>query len=171
MEAHIFQTLSNHEQKTLAYKSTHLPSDPHLRTSNASDKGVSPGSLTEASPPVSASSVSSGTTPADLLKSFSKATGEIFRIHRHWDESCAALSPLVLANSLPTTWQLCIESNIDVDSGGMILPIKPWRFAWPVGPTTAGGIPHAVAFGRAVLDEWASGEGLGFTLAVVDEAA
>ena len=196
IEAHIVQTLSNYEQKSASYKYAQfinpttattingsLAPSPHSKpSSSTSDKAISPQSLPANSPrdgapplpshpppPPPPPPPSTAATPLALLKSFSKASGEIFRIQRSWEESSLLLSPQIIASLLPETWKLCTVENVNVDSTGMILPRRPWRFAWPVEPTRTGSIPHVVAFSRAVLEEWAKGRGIDFKLAVVDE--
>lgn len=47
---------------------------------------------------------------------------------------------------------------------------KGWRFAWPIELHRTMCVPHTVAFGRAVLEEWCEVEGVEFKSAVVKEA-
>ncbi|BGP42076.1 hypothetical protein JCM10450v2_006162 [Rhodotorula kratochvilovae] len=97
----------------------------------------------------------------DFLRSFLRASPDLFRHQRLYDDSCALLSPAVLAASFPRTWALCTDPVAQAPLGAFVLPSRPWRFAWPaeLGRGTLG---HQVAWARALLEEWSEGEGLGY---------
>lgn len=163
MEAHIFQTLSNYEQKSLAARGSHLlPSTATIVTSIVPSLPLNPTLLAPGTPPATVQS-------NQVVQSFVKASGEIFRVQRQWEESCVILSPLVISSTLPRTWRLITVTNVGIEQMSMIVPCKPFTFAWPVEPSRAASIPHAVAFARCVLEEYAVSRGLTlFELAVVE---
>ncbi|GAA6056737.1 hypothetical protein JCM3770_005872 [Rhodotorula araucariae] len=132
----------------------------------------SPSSVTTDSPAATASPApaiaalplaAGGSTKAydDFLRSFLRASPDLFRHQRLYDDSCALLSPALLATSFPRTWALCTTPAAQAPIGAFVLPARPWRFAWPaeLGRGTLG---HQVAWARALLEEWSEGEGLGY---------
>ncbi|GAA6031589.1 hypothetical protein JCM8097_006537 [Rhodosporidiobolus ruineniae] len=124
----------------------------------------------------SLSSSSSSSLPpsqaySDFLRSFLRASPDLFRCQRLYDDSCALLSPSHLSTAFPRTWAAAAQPvNFDhPDVHEFVVPAgRPWRFAWPaeLGRGTMG---HQVAFARAVLEEWAEREGLGYEAARVGE--
>ena len=111
----------------------------------------------------SSSSSSSTSTKAydDFLRSFLRASPDLFRHQRLYDDSCALLSPSVLAASFPRTWALCTRPDAQTSLTSFVVPARPWRFSWPaeLGRGTLG---HQVAWARAILEEWSENEGLGY---------
>ncbi|GAA5889378.1 hypothetical protein JCM6882_000726 [Rhodosporidiobolus microsporus] len=199
MEAIAVYTLSMHEQKALNYKGTQLshstasssssssasgsssrapppPPPPPPAETTASPSSISTGSPSANSPashPPAANSSSTGPPSqayTDFLRSFLRASPELFRCQRLYDDSCTTLSPSVLSTAFPRTWASCVSPvTFDhPDVGEFVLPCRPWRFAWPaeLGRGTMG---HQIAFARAVLEEWSEREGLGYEAAKVGE--
>ncbi|GAA6020603.1 hypothetical protein JCM8202_006318 [Rhodotorula sphaerocarpa] len=102
----------------------------------------------------------------DALRAFVKASPELFRFQRLYDSSCSTLSPALMAEYYPRTWRLCTfppeEGKAQRPSvAAFVVPDKPWSFAWPceLGRGTLG---HQIAWGRALLEEWAEAEGIGY---------
>ncbi|GAA6015028.1 hypothetical protein JCM10207_008709 [Rhodosporidiobolus poonsookiae] len=196
MEAVAVYTLSMHEQKALNYKGMHLsqtlssstpssgssarpgPPPPPLHPgdhipSPSSNTTDSPAAASPSAHPPASSTPSSGPDPkaySDFLKSFLRASPDLFRCQRLYDDSCASLGPSVLSTAFPRTWAACVAPvTFDhPDVGSFVLPCKPWRFAWPaeLGRGTMG---HQVAFCRMVLEEWSEREGLGWEAPSVGE--
>ncbi|GAA5859510.1 hypothetical protein JCM8547_006856 [Rhodosporidiobolus lusitaniae] len=199
MEAIAVYTLSMHEQKALHHKGTQLskvttpaspvpgsaprppgpppppppppPADSPSSATTDSPAAASPSTHPPA-PPHSSSTSSGPPSQAysDFLRSFLRASPELFRCQRLYDDSCALLSPSLLSTAFPRTWAVCVQPvNFDhPDVGEFVLPCRPWRFAWPaeLGRGTAG---HQVAFARMVLEELSEREGLGWQAASVGE--
>lgn len=163
MEAYIAFTLSNHEQKALSFRSSQLLQFPAPPSTSLHPSPLahshSPSSLPSPSDPPDPTSAAT----TELLKSFTKASADLFRTQKLWEESCALLSPSILAVSAPETWSAMQTTVMLVDPGEMVLPVRPWRFqGWGMELRRAMGVPQGVTFGRAVLEEWAGREGLGF---------
>ncbi|BGP10175.1 hypothetical protein JCM10049v2_006058 [Rhodotorula toruloides] len=154
-----------------------LPPPDHSAASPAStaatDSPVTTASPSTASgatshPPPPSSAALSGTKPyEDFLRSFLRASPELFRFQRLYDDSCTILSPAFLSASFPETWVLCTLDPGDSPSShpsAFILPNRPCRFAWPaeLGRGTNAWVAHQVAWARKLVEEWAEREGLGY---------
>lgn len=132
-----------------------------------------------ASPVAGASAAISAHPPApsskaydDFLRSFLRASPDLFRCHRLYDDSCALLSPALLSSSFPRVWDLCTSPagpGTTTSVAAFVLPNRPWCFAWPaeLGRGTLG---HQVAWARAVLEEWCEKEDVGYRPENVGEA-
>lgn len=174
MEAYIIHLLSTSEQRSLVFRgaqvlssSPSLLSTPTLAGPHGDRSPQSQGSPSSAQSPPNLI-VPPASITHDLLKAYTKASHEIFRYQRLWDESAVALSPSVLSASFPLTWRLCVETNLDVDAASFVPPVKPWKFAWPVDLQQTLAIPHTVGFARALLEEFALKEGLEYVPQMVD---
>ncbi|KAI5479217.1 hypothetical protein MNV49_003911 [Pseudohyphozyma bogoriensis] len=171
MEAHVVHLLSTHEQKNLVSRGLQYgagasasPSIPPPQQEGRSPSSQASPSDTQhrnnASPPSTTPSSSTTTAAAaDLIKSYTKAGHELFRYPRLYEESCVHLTTRLLI-SLPETWHRCIDTNLNEDATGMVIPVKPWRFAWPVEMGRAMSVPHTVVWARAMLEEWARSQGV-----------
>ncbi|BGP18514.1 hypothetical protein JCM10213_002971 [Rhodosporidiobolus nylandii] len=196
MESIAVYTLSMHEQKALNYKGTQLSHTSSSSSSGGGSTGSSRPSAPPPPPPpppehvASPSSIAAdfpaagspsaqaalpSSTPgadpkaySDFLRSFLRASPDLFRFQRLYDDSCTTLCPAKLSTAFPRTWSECVKPvTFDhPDVGEFVLPCKPWRFAYPaeLGRGTAG---HQVAFARCILEEWSEREGLGFEAAEV----
>ncbi|GAA5870122.1 hypothetical protein JCM1840_003590 [Sporobolomyces johnsonii] len=142
--------------------------------------GDSPVSTTDS--PLPAASPSSSTPPYnqkahdDFLRAFLRASPDLFRFQRLYDDSCLALSPSFLARTCPRTWAECTSADVegDAQAARMVLPNPRGEggFCWPLelgrGAGTTG-TAHAVRWARRLLDEWAEREGLGYEVEQVGE--
>lgn len=147
MEAYTVQTLSTHEQKTLSYQAgkilptasssqTTLPANspplPQLSpsTSSASSTALIP-SLSLPIPPLTGpSSSKQPPTAIELLKSYHKASIEIFRYQRLFEDSSLLLSTSSLSSYLSTSASMdSIPSTMEIDKLGPALMIQSseWR--------------------------------------------
>ncbi|GAA5945100.1 hypothetical protein JCM3775_000910 [Rhodotorula graminis] len=134
-------------------------------SSGATESPAAVPSPAPASAALASTSSSSSSTPAstkaydDFLRSFLRASPDLFRHQRLYDDSCALLSPAVLSTSFPRTWALCSRPEEQTSLTSFVVPARPWRFAWPaeLGRGTLG---HQVAWARAILEEWSENEGL-----------
>ena len=114
------------------------------------------------SPPQRPSS-SSHPSSLDLHRSNSKSTAELFRIQALWEDSLTSLTAADLSHHCPTTYTLALDS-ITMGINEMVTPVKPWKFSL-LGTAElrrAMAIPQGVCYARAVLEEWATKEGLAF---------
>ncbi|GAA5936105.1 hypothetical protein JCM1841_007055 [Sporobolomyces salmonicolor] len=203
MEAIALYTLSMHEQKALFYKGTQLSqASSHAPSTGSSSQraGPPPPPLPPGPPPPpppprppapsadSPVSTTGSPLPAaspsstapynqkahdDFLRGFLRASPDLFRFQRLYDDSCVALSPSFLARSCPRTWAECAAASAEVDAGALVLPNpREGGLSWPLelgrGAATTG-TAHAVKWARALLEEWAEREGLGYDVARVGE--
>ncbi|BGP72380.1 hypothetical protein NBRC10513v2_005776 [Rhodotorula toruloides] len=118
-------------------------------------------------PPPSSATLSSTKPYEDFLRSFLRASPELFRFQRLYDDSCTILSPAFFSTSFPETWVLCTLDPGDSPTShpsAFTLPNRPWRFAWPaeLGRGTNAWVAHQVAWARKLVEEWAEREGLGY---------
>lgn len=164
MEAYIAFTLSNHEQKALSFRGNQL-----LQSSSQPSTSLHPSPLAQSHSPTSVPSPADPTDPptlaasTELVKAFTKASADLFRTQKLWEESGTYLAPTVLAAVTPGTWGSILSNVLGVEGGEMVVPTKPWRFqGWGMELRKAMAVPQGVGFARAVLEEWAGREGLGF---------
>ncbi|KAM0790799.1 hypothetical protein ACM66B_004646 [Microbotryomycetes sp. NB124-2] len=141
-------------------------------------------------PPPHPSSASTVPSSTDLIKQFTRSGSELFRVQRLWEDSCTYLDSKSLVDKLGQPfWSVCVEMNVRIDPKEFCLPVKQqvdtaqeegevrgrvegsWLFAWPIEVNRPMSVPHTVAFGRAVLEEWCKTEGVtDFESAVVSES-
>ncbi|GEM10523.1 hypothetical protein Rt10032_c11g4540 [Rhodotorula toruloides] len=150
------------DQSTASPASTAATESPAAPTSPSNASGAT------SHPPAPTSATLSSTKPyEDFLRSFLRASPELFRFQRLYDESCTILSPAFLSASFPETWVLCTLDPGDSPTSHpstFTLPNRPWRFAWPaeLGRGTNAWVAHQVAWARKLVEEWAQREGLGY---------
>lgn len=213
MEAYAVQTLSNHEQKTLSYQASLLlvankPSPPLSITSPPlpNNSILSPsGSATSSalistvslpippssniSPNLSTSGTSSSSskpapTSVDILRQYHRASVEIFKSQRLFDESSTYLTlsslALYLLPSSISTYSAVAQSTIDSLGPSIISQSASWRTENNIGRIglldrswgyNSNGLEvvRAVAAAREVLRGVARVEGVEWVEAVVED--
>ncbi|GAA5969648.1 hypothetical protein JCM11641_008192 [Rhodosporidiobolus odoratus] len=157
-----------------AAEHTASPSSISTGSPAATSPSAAPSFLTSTTPSTSTSTASTSGTDSkayqDFLRSFLRASPDLFRFQRLYSDSFSMLSPALLSTAFPRTWASCVQpvtfDHPDVTE--FVLPCKPWRFAYPAD-LGRGVVGHQVAFCRMVLEEWSEREGLGWEAARLGE--
>lgn len=131
------------------------PSPAHSSTSLPDDR-VGPSPM---------SSNTSDTLPQDILPLMSSVTDTMNKANSFLQTSRFFLSLQVLRDHFPKTYETAITSDLSefalpapgdtVGSGRCVDPDQPDVFAWPIELGMSAGIPHLVAFGRSMIEEYA----------------
>lgn len=83
------------------------------------------------------------------------------------------LSLPILRDHFPKTYDIAISTDLSdlalpipgdtIGSGKCVDPDQPDQFAWPIELGMSAGIPHLVAFGRSMIEEYAEIHNLRYT--------
>jgi hypothetical protein len=111
------------------------------------------------------SSNTSDALPADFIPLMSSVTDTINKANSALQTSRFYLSLQILRDHFPKTYENAMSTDLSelalpvpgdtIGSGRCVDPDEPNVFAWPIELGMSAGIPHLVAFGRSMIDEYA----------------